>query len=43
MGCLGVGLKKTYLISPAGTLLTAHLALKYGIACHLAGGTHHAH
>lgn len=31
------------LISPAGTLLTAHTALKYGIACHLAGGTHHAH
>lgn len=27
----------------SGTLLTADLALKYGIACHLAGGTHHAH
>lgn len=26
-----------------GTLLTAHLALKHGVACHLAGGTHHAH
>ena len=26
-----------------GTLLTAQLALKEGIACHLAGGTHHAH
>lgn len=26
-----------------GTLLTARLALKKGIACHLAGGTHHAH
>ncbi len=31
------------LISPNGTLLTAQLALKYGVACHLAGGTHHAH
>jgi len=31
------------LISPNGTLLTAQLALKHGIACHLAGGTHHAH
>ncbi|MEH6445222.1 MAG: histone deacetylase [Oceanospirillaceae bacterium] len=31
------------LISPLGTLLTCQLALKYGIACHLAGGTHHAH
>ena len=30
-------------ISPAGTLLAAHLALKFGVACHLAGGTHHAH
>ena len=30
-------------ISPAGTYLTAQLALKYGLACHLAGGTHHAH
>lgn len=26
----------------AGTLLTAELALKYGIACNTAGGTHHA-
>jgi acetoin utilization deacetylase AcuC-like enzyme len=26
----------------AGTILTAQLALKYGLACHLAGGTHHA-
>lgn len=34
---------KRSFIAPAGTLLTAHLALKYGIACHLAGGTHHAH
>jgi acetoin utilization deacetylase AcuC-like enzyme len=31
------------LISPNGTLLTARLALECGIACHLAGGTHHAH
>ena len=30
-------------ISPAGTLLAAHLALRHGVACHLAGGTHHAH
>lgn len=26
----------------SGTLLTADLALQYGLACHLAGGTHHA-
>ena len=31
------------LISPNGTLLAANLALDRGIACHLAGGTHHAH
>jgi acetoin utilization deacetylase AcuC-like enzyme len=31
------------LISPNGTFLTAQLALQNGIACHLAGGTHHAH
>ncbi len=37
------GLAKRTLISPNGTLLTAHLALNHGIACHLAGGTHHAH
>ncbi len=30
-------------ISPSGTLLAARLALKYGVAAHLAGGTHHAH
>ncbi|MFM9598151.1 histone deacetylase, partial [Streptomyces scabiei] len=29
--------------APLGTLETARLALKNGIACHLAGGTHHAH
>ena len=37
------GLLRRTLISPNGTLLTAKLALQYGIACHLAGGTHHAH
>ena len=37
------GLAKRTLISPNGTFLTAQLALKHGIACHLAGGTHHAH
>ncbi len=30
-------------IAPNGTLLTATLALQQGIACHMAGGTHHAH
>ncbi|MBQ4833146.1 histone deacetylase [Pseudoalteromonas sp. MMG010] len=29
--------------APQGTLQTARLALRHGIACHLAGGTHHAH
>jgi acetoin utilization deacetylase AcuC-like enzyme len=37
------GLVKRSLISPNGTLLTANLALNNGMACHLAGGTHHAH
>ena len=37
------GLINRTLIAPNGTLLTAHKALEYGIACHLAGGTHHAH
>ena len=37
------GLVKRTLISPNGTLLAANLALQHGIACHLAGGTHHAH
>lgn len=37
------GLVRRSLISPNGTLLTAQLALRHGIACHLAGGTHHAH
>lgn len=31
------------LIAPSGTVLTAQLALHQGLACHLAGGTHHAH
>ncbi len=37
------GLVRRTCISPNGTLLTAQLALKHGVACHLAGGTHHAH
>jgi acetoin utilization deacetylase AcuC-like enzyme len=37
------GLRDRSLISPAGTVLAAQLALHYGLACHLAGGTHHAH
>jgi len=36
-------LVKRSLISPSGTVLAAQLALHYGMACHLAGGTHHAH
>lgn len=36
-------LVKRTLISPVGTLLTCQLALQHSIACHLAGGTHHAH
>lgn len=36
------GLVNRTLISPAGTLYAAHLAQKHGLACHLAGGTHHA-
>ena len=37
------GLITRTLFAPNGTLLTAHKALEFGIACHLAGGTHHAH
>ncbi|WP_348523881.1 histone deacetylase [Endozoicomonas sp. G2_1] len=37
------GLIDRTLTAPNGTLLAAKLALKYGIASHLAGGTHHAH
>lgn len=29
-------------LAVGGTVLTARLALKHGLACHLAGGTHHA-
>ncbi len=36
-------LKQRTLISPNGTLLASKLALRHGVACHLAGGTHHAH
>ena len=35
-------LKRAYL-DVNGTLTAAKLALKHAIACHLAGGTHHAH
>ena len=31
------------LLEVSGTVLAARLALKYGLACNLAGGTHHAH
>ncbi|ASP37870.1 histone deacetylase [Bacterioplanes sanyensis] len=37
------GLIERTLTAPNGTLLTARLALEHGLACHLAGGTHHAH
>ncbi len=37
------GLVKRTFISPAGTVLASQLALHTGLACHLAGGTHHAH
>ena len=30
-------------LAVGGSLLTARLALERGLACHLAGGTHHAH
>ena len=33
--------RRTWL-AVGGTVLTARLALQHGIACHLAGGTHHA-
>lgn len=35
-------IQRTYL-APQGTLLSARLALKHGLASHLAGGTHHSH
>ncbi len=31
------------LLAVAGTVLTAELALRHGLSCHAAGGTHHAH
>ncbi|MFK4753939.1 histone deacetylase family protein [Oceanobacter antarcticus] len=37
------GLIDRTLTAPNGTLLAARLALQYGIASHLGGGTHHAH
>ncbi len=37
------GLVKRSWIAANGSLLTAQLALRHGLACHLAGGTHHAH
>ena len=36
-------LQKRSFVSANGTLLAAQLALQTGIACHAAGGTHHAH
>jgi acetoin utilization deacetylase AcuC-like enzyme len=33
--------RRTWL-AVGGTVLTARLALRHGVACHLAGGTHHA-
>lgn len=36
------GLVTRTLTAVGGTILTAKLALKYGIACNTAGGTHHA-
>ena len=35
-------LRRSFLV-PNGTLLAAQLALQTGVACHAAGGTHHAH
>lgn len=37
------GLIDRTVTAPNGTLLTAEKALEHGMACHLAGGTHHAH
>ena len=36
-------LRQRSFLAPNGTLLAAKLALQTGIACHAAGGTHHAH
>lgn len=47
MRCIGLpwsqALMNRTFTAPLGTLQTARLALKNGLACHLAGGTHHAH
>ena len=37
------GLVRRTRLEVAGTILTARLALEHGLACNLAGGTHHAH
>jgi len=37
------GLVRRTFLAPSGTVLTAQLALQHSVACHLAGGTHHAH
>jgi acetoin utilization deacetylase AcuC-like enzyme len=37
------GLVTRTLIAPNGTMLAAQIALRHGLSCHLAGGTHHAH
>ncbi|NMP31045.1 histone deacetylase [Thalassotalea sp. M1531] len=37
------GLINRTLTAPNGTLVAARVALQKGLACHLAGGTHHAH
>ena len=36
-------LRTRSLVAANGTLLAAKLALQTGVACHAAGGTHHAH
>ena len=36
-------LRQRSFLAPNGTLLAAQLALQTGVACHAAGGTHHAH
>ncbi|WP_033417113.1 histone deacetylase family protein [Hahella ganghwensis] len=37
------GVMRRTFTAVGGTLMTSRLALKYGLAAHLAGGTHHAH
>ena len=37
------GLARRSFLAPNGTLMTARLAIEHGLACHAAGGTHHAH